>query len=293
MTIPDVQLDQLGVRFGAVDAVTDVTVGIPAGSICGVLGRNGAGKTTLLSTLAAFRRPTSGSVRVGGVDPYENAAVMSDTMFVGATDNFPGCDTIGEVIGLARDLRPRWDDDYATDLRARFDLPTRGSLDSLSLGKRSALAIVEGLASRAPLTIFDEPHLGLDAPTRYAFYDELLADYMRRPRTILLSSHLIDEVASLLEWVMILDQGRMTSFRRADELRSEGCSITGPTDAVRAFTAPLRILESRTLGRTTSVSVLADAGSLDRGRLDALGLDVAPISLQDLFVHLTRAEASS
>ena len=289
MTYP-IEVNGLGVRFGDVAAVDDVSLSLRGGSIVGLLGRNGAGKSTLLATIAAFRRPTGGTVRIGGRDPHDDARIMAETCLVRTNGDFDDGLKVKDALDVAASLRPRWDQAFAERLVDRFHLPTTSKAGNLSHGMRSALAVCVGLASRAPVTMFDEPHLGMDAPSRYAFYDELLADYLVHPRTIVLSTHLIDEVADLLEDVVILDRGRVLAHESADELRSRGSHVTGPAEAVEDLIDGLAVLSSRRLGGTRQVALV---GELDPGRLvtaRAAGVDVAPLPLQDLFVHLTSGE---
>jgi ABC-2 type transport system ATP-binding protein len=290
MTFP-IEVTGLQVHFGDVRAVDDVSLTIAGGTVCGLLGRNGAGKSTLLSVLAAFRRPTGGQVRVDGEDPYENPRLMSETCLVRAGGDFEDSMTVRDTLGVAGELRPRWDTAFADDLVERFELPLRSKVRDLSRGKRSALAVTVGLAARAPLTMFDEPHLGMDVPSRYAFYDELLADYMAHPRTIVLSTHLIDEVASLFEDVVILDHGRVLAHAPADEMVARGAELTGSAEAVTALTRDLPVVSSRNLGPTRSVVVVEPLDDARRAEAAAAGVDVAPLPLQDLFVHLTAQEA--
>jgi ABC-2 type transport system ATP-binding protein len=144
-----------------------------------------------------------------------------------------------------------------------------------------------GLASRSPLTMLDESHVGMDTPTRYAFYDALLNDFMAHPRTIIISTHLIDELSSLLEEVVIIDSGRLVLQEEADVLRSRGTEVTGNASDVDEFTLGLTVLGEKSLGRTKAAMVYGalDGPQLIRAR--QLGLELGPIALQDLFVHLT------
>lgn len=291
MTFP-IEVTGLQVHFGDVRAVDDMTLTIAGGTVCGLLGRNGAGKSTLLATIAAFRRPTGGQVCVDGEDPYENPRVMSETCLVRAGGDFEDAMTVRDALEVAAALRPRWDTAFADDLVERFELPRRTKVRDLSRGKRSALAVTVGLAARAPLTMFDEPHLGMDVHSRYAFYDVLLADYMARPRTIVLSTHLIDEVASLFEDVVIIDRGRLVAHGPTDELTARGAQLTGPADAVHAATIGMRVVSSRQLGPTRSVVVLDPVDSSLLAEAVGAGVEIAPLPLQDLFVHLTSQEAT-
>lgn len=290
MTLP-VEARNLSIHFGDTRAVDDVSFTIAGGTICGLLGRNGAGKSTLLAALGAYRQPTGGTVRVGGVDPYENPHAVADLCLVREGGDFVGSLKVDAALGLAADLRPGFDRAYADHLIERFQLPRRTKVDALSRGMRSALAVSVGLATRGGLTMFDEPHLGMDAAARYAFYDELLADYMAHPRTIIVSTHLIDEVADLLEDVLIIDHGRLLVHEPVAELRGRGAEIIGSAGAVASFTRGMDVVSDRTLGPTRSVTVV-DRLSEDQRRAAAdAGIELGPIHLQDLFVHLTSREA--
>jgi ABC-2 type transport system ATP-binding protein len=138
--------------------------------------------------------------------------------------------------------------------------------------------------------MFDEAYLGLDAPSRYLFYDELLADYAAHPRTIVISSHLIEEVDRLFERVLILDRGRVLLDDDADSVRARGLTVTGPAPAVRSFVASRTVLASRALGPTAEATLVGDLDDDAVRQARTLGLDLGPVPLQDLFVHLTRTE---
>lgn len=282
-----IEVNDLRVRFGDVLALDGLTFSLGAGKIHGLLGRNGSGKTTLLSVLAAFRRPTSGTVRIGGSEPFENAEVVRDICLIRESGDIYAGERISCVVDLTARLRPRWDGEFAARLLDRFELSPRKRVQSLSRGQKSALGCILGLASRAPLSMFDESYLGMDAPSRYAFYEELLADYVAHPRTFVLSTHLIEEVASLFEEVVIIDRGRLVAQEEAEALRSRGARVTGPAEVVDTFVAGLTVLSEQMLGRVKNVTVY---GALDADQVRAAelaGIDLAPVSLQDLFVHLT------
>lgn len=286
MTGLDVSLRGVTVRYGSTVALDGVDLDLRPGIITGLFGRNGSGKTTLASLLAAFRRPTSGEVRVGGEDPWENGRITRATALVRESGDLLVDDTVRANLELAARARPTFSAELAEQLVEVFDLDLGRKPIKLSRGKRSAVGIVLGVASRAPLTILDEVHLGLDAPSRVAFYDALLADYLEHPRTIVLSSHLIDEVDRLIEDVVVLDRGAVLLAQEADELRTTALSVTGPAAAVEAFAAGHRVLARQRLGGTAQVTVHG-AGPDAAARAAAAGLDLGPVPLQDLVVHLT------
>ncbi|MGW6932325.1 ATP-binding cassette domain-containing protein [Lentzea sp. NPDC054927] len=282
-----VDVQGVTVRYGNVTAVDDMSFSLSGNKIYGLLGRNGSGKTSLMSALAGYRK-ASGSVQLDGVPVFENAAAMRRVCIVRHfADAADKSDKVSYVLEYGAAWRDTWDSDYAVELVDLFKIGLRTKVGELSLGQRSALGVVIGLASRSPLTMLDESHLGMDTPTRYAFYDALLNDFMTHPRTIIISTHLIEELASLLEEVVIIDSGRLVLQEEADVLRSRGTEVTGNASDVDEFTAGLTVLSEKSLGRTKAAMVY---GALDDARLvraRQLGLELGPIALQDLFVHLT------
>jgi ABC-2 type transport system ATP-binding protein len=289
--------ENLSVRFAGVPALDRLDLRLAPGKIHGLLGRNGSGKSTLAAVLAGFRRPDEGRVLIEGGDlgtaqePYENAVVTSRVCLIRESGDRPESVSVKQAIGLASALRPYWDAELAGDLLDRFEVPLNKKIQKLSRGKKSALGVVLGLASRAPLTIFDESYLGMDVPSRNLFYDALLADYTEVPRTFVLSTHLVSEVSAMLEEVVILDNGRLVTQSPVDSLRGRGASIVGPAAAVDKFTVGFTVLAEERLGGTKSTTVLGDLDQALLADATAAGLEIGPVGLQDLFVHLTGARS--
>jgi ABC-2 type transport system ATP-binding protein len=282
-----VEVKQLTKSYGEVTAVDGVSFSIEANKIYGLLGRNGAGKTTIMRILTAQEFATSGDVRVFGGHPYENSHVLRQLCFVKDTQKYPRYFRMSDVLEVAPLFFPLWDREYAFALVNAFQLPLKRRMSALSRGMLSAAGIVVGLASRAPLTIFDEPYLGVDAVARQIFYDRLLEDYGEHPRTVILSTHLIDEVSRLLEHVLVLDQGRLILDEEADALRGRAFTVVGPAATVDAFMAGRDVLDRQPFGSLVSATVMSDGAASDRRQAEALGLQLAPVSLQQLIVHLT------
>ena len=184
-------------------------------------------------------------------------------------------------------LRPNWDPAYAGRLLDVFELDRRRRVSALSRGQRSSLGVVLGLAARAPLTILDEVYLGMDAAARTAFYRELLADYVAHPRTIILSTHLIEEVAGLFEQVIVIDRGRLLLHEDTDTFRARGVAVTGPIAAVDAFVAGRTVLSDQSMGGVRQATLYGALDDDEAGRARSAGLTLAPVGVQDLFVHLT------
>ena len=280
-------------RYRDADALTDVSFAVEADAIYGLLGRNGAGKTTLMSILTAQNFATAGRVRVFGEDPYENPRILSRMCFVRESQKYPDDAKPGHAFAAARLFFPNWDADLAADLIAAFQIPVGRTIKKLSRGQLSAVGVVIGLASRAEITFFDEPYLGLDAVARQIFYDRLLQDYALNPRTIILSSHLIDEVANLLERVIVLDGGRIVLDEETDAVRQRATTIVGDAAAVDAFCAGREVLHRETLGRVASVTILGELASEDRRILADARLEVSPVSLQEFIVRSTQRAANA
>ncbi|WP_029430158.1 ABC transporter ATP-binding protein [Blastococcus sp. URHD0036] len=285
MTAPTVALEGVTMQFRGHTALTDVTTSFRAGTITGLLGRNGAGKTTLMQLVTGHRVPTSGSVRVFGEAPFENDAVLARTVFVRESQRYPDHFRVQDAVTAAARLFPDWDADLAADLLTDFDLPRKRPIKKLSRGMTSAVGIVIGLAARAPLTLFDEPYLGLDAVARQLFYDRLLADYAEHPRTIVLSTHLIEEISDLLEHVVLVDRGRVVVDADAETLRSSAVTVSGPSDQVDAATRNYEVLHRQTLAGHSRALVRTVPG------VDVLmdgGVTVEPVPLQQLVVAMSR-----
>lgn len=293
MTGFSVRAQNVSVRYGTVAALTDVSFEIAANQIVGLLGRNGSGKTSLLSTLASLREPHGGSVLVDGENPFENERIMEGVCLIRESGDVLREAKIKANLAYFADTRPTWDADYAAELVDAFGLDRKKKIAAFSRGQRSAFGAVIGLASRAPLTMFDEVYLGLDAPARYTFYDLLLADYVEHPRTIILSSHLISEVERLFADVVILDGGRVLVAEEAEAFRARGATLTGPAAAVDAVAASLKVLAQRSLGATKEITVYGSLNERVLAQAEATGLQVGSLAIQDLFVHLTASEESS
>ncbi|KHF44663.1 ABC transporter ATP-binding protein [Saccharomonospora viridis] len=270
-------------RYGSHAAVSDVSFELHANRIHGLLGRNGAGKSTVMRLLTGQDLPTEGDIEVFGGSPYENADVLRRICFIKESQKYPDVFKARHALKAASLLFPNWDDDFAAELVEEFKLPLNRQVRKLSRGQLSIVGVIIGLAARAPLTLFDEPYLGLDAVARQLFYDRLLADYAEHPRTIVLSTHLIDEVSDLIEHVIVIDSGRILMDDSAENLRSQAITVTGPKQAVEDFAAGYTELHREELGGFLRVTLSGAAP-----RRDVPNLRVEPVSLQQLVVRTTQ-----
>ncbi|GAB3181511.1 ABC transporter ATP-binding protein [Nesterenkonia halophila] len=282
-----IEVDGVTRRYRSTTALDAVSVRFEKDVIHGLLGRNGAGKTTLMSMITAQEWPSSGGVRVFGQHPHENEQVLPRICFVREEQQYIDDARASHAFAAAAMAFPRWDQEFAEQLAADFKVPEKTRIKKMSRGQRSAVGVIIGLASRAEVTFFDEPYMGLDAVARQLFYDRLLADYAEHPRTIVLSSHLIDEIAHLIEHVVLLDEGRVVLDEPVEQLRDRAVTLVGRADAVGELTAGRTVLQHEAMGRTARTTVLGGLDDGERRRAGELDLDLLPVSLQQLVVHLT------
>ncbi|POH74469.1 ABC transporter ATP-binding protein [Arthrobacter glacialis] len=287
MSTSIVQVMDLRRRYRDVQALDGVSLSLERDKIYGLLGRNGAGKTTLMSILTAQGFASSGSVSVFGEHPYENEKVLSRICFIRESQKYPDDFKPVHAFKAAALFYKNWDNALALQLAKEFQLPMKRRIKKLSRGQLSAVGVIIGLASRAELTFFDEPYLGLDAVARQLFYDRLLADYTEFPRTIVLSSHLIDEVANLLEHVIIIDKGRIILDDDAENIRGSAINIAGTSARVESFAAGRSVLHRESIGALLSLTLEGSLTAAERREAQELGLELGPVSLQQLVIRKT------
>lgn len=276
-----VELNGLTKKYGSFHALDSVSAKLEPNKIYGLLGRNGAGKTTLLNILSARIFATSGEAHVFGGSAYENIDVLKQICLIEEKGFYDSSIKVWQVLNLASGLYPEWDNDFADRLLELFELDKRKKYKQLSRGMESSLGLIIGLASRASLTIFDEPSLGLDAVLRERFYDAIIEDYSEHPRTIIISTHLIDEVSRLFEDVIIVDSGKILLHSNATELNEKAFYISGREPAVREAAKNAIVLSEENFGNTLILSVYAKDGI--HANMDA---EIQPMPLQKLFMQL-------
>lgn len=284
---PVIEVKRLNKTYGSETVVKDISFAVEENKIYGLLGRNGAGKTTIMHMLTAQLFPTSGEMKVFGENPYENNRVLSRLCFIKESQKYPDSFRVADVLAVAATLYPDWDQAYAQQLIEDFRLPLKRRMKKLSRGMLSSVGIIVGLASRAPLTIFDEPYLGLDAVARNLFYERLIEDYAEHPRTVILSTHLIDEVSNLLEHVIVIDNGSILINENTDELRDNAYTAVGSAQHVSTYTAGKRVIHHESLGGMMTATIWGKEDRANRREAEGLGIQFAPVTLQQLIVHLT------
>jgi ABC-2 type transport system ATP-binding protein len=266
--------------FGRTPVLHDLTFQVPEHSILGLLGRNGAGKTTIMSIIAGQDRPSSGQVLVGGHTPFEHAPTLNAIRYIRDSQRYPDDYVLRHVLRVGPIFAPHWSHELAAELVDGFALPAKIPVKKYSRGQLSALGIVLGLASRTPYTLLDEPYLGLDVTARRVFYDALLRDYAEHPRTVVLSTHLVQESEALFDRVVILDRGRVVVAGDRDEVVDGLVQLSGTTGAIAELTAGFDVLRTDVVGGLCSA--LVRTGNDLSTAAHRLGVQVSGGSLQDL-----------
>jgi len=274
--------------YGKNEVLHDLDLTIEPGKIYGLIGRNGAGKTTLLGILTAQNTMDRGSVTYGGQSVWENQAVLDQMCFSRELQAtlFSGQNNlkVKHYLKTAAIYYPNWDQAYADKLLSEFKLEPKKKICQLSKGQMSMVTILIALASRAPLTILDEPAAGLDVVMRERFYQLLLEDFSETGRTFIVSTHIIEEAASVFEQVIILDQGRILENRPTEELVDQFRYISGREDVVDAVCNGLEVLSTHQMSRHKTVAVRGDRIKLAEAQ--NADVDVSPMNLQNVFVAL-------
>ena len=217
---PVIQLESLARRFGQKTALDDVTLLLPRGKVYGLVGANGAGKTTIIRHVLGLLRAERGSVRVFGMDPVaEPVAVLSRIGYLSEENDLPAWMRVGELIRYTRAFFPAWDDVYAEELRRAFELDPAARINDLSRGQKARTGLLAALAHRPELLVLDEPSSGLDPIVRRDILGAVLRTTALEGRTVLFSSHLLDEVEEVADHVIMISEGRILLSAQMDEVR--------------------------------------------------------------------------
>ena len=277
--------------YGRQTALDDVSLTLEPGHIYGLIGRNGAGKTTLLSLMSNQNPITEGTAVIDGQRIWENPKALSRLCFSRelnlSAESALSAYTLRAYLRAAETYLPHWDKDLAQKLLELFGLDKKKKLGKLSKGMLSMVTILVAMASKAEFTFLDEPVAGLDVVAREQFYQLLLEEYTETGRTFVLSTHIIEEAADVMEEVIILDKGKILMMENTQELVDRARYVTGLADQVDGATAGLSCHHIEKIGRSKAVTVLLPEGEdLNPG----YDVTVQPVNLQKLFVALCGEE---
>lgn len=281
------EIKNLYKRYGNTKVLTDVNLKLEENKIYGLLGRNGVGKTTLLNIISNQINKDSGEVKLFGEEAFENSKVIEEICIV--KEKGFGIDEIKvkRIFDYAKILYKNWDEEYKKFLVNEFNLNVKKKYNKLSRGNQTLVGLIIGLASRSNLTIFDEPSLGLDAAFRYRFYNLLLKDFEENPRTIIISTHLIDEVTNLFEEVIILKDEKVYIKDEVSNLLGKAYFLNGKVENIMPVVKDKNIIHKEEFGSTIIVGIFDALNDEEKKTLKKNNVDISLIQLQKLFIYLT------
>nr|PMC27918.1 ABC transporter ATP-binding protein [Gardnerella vaginalis] len=277
------KISHLSKKFGRRVILDDVSFTLEPAKIYGLLGRNGAGKSTLLNLISNRIFPTSGSIKLG--DQEVNTDQTLDQVFLIGEDNLYYKQVkINQMFDLADGAYGNFDYQNAEQMLKRFELEGNQKFAKLSTGQKTAAKISLALNVDADYIFLDEPVLGLDVNHREIFYQELIKSYQKRPRTIVLSTHLIDEIQQLVEHVILIDRHQVLEDTDVQDLLDRAYDISGPAKLVDQYTEGLNVLSTTDLGNIRTAHVF---DQLPEDRILPDQVQVGHYDLQHLFIYLT------
>src|SRR5437899_9300861 len=224
---PVIEVTELTRRFDSKTALDSVSLSMPRGAVYGLVGANGAGKTTLIKHILGLLRAERGSVRVFGLDPVaEPVAVLSRIGYLSEENDLPGWMGVDELIRYTSAFYPKWDDAYAEELRRAFALDPAAKIKDLSRGQKARMGMLIALAHRPELLVLDEPSSGLDPIVRRDILGAVIRTIADEGRTVLFSSHLLNEVEEVADHVTMIDHGRVALSAPLDAMKQSHRCVT-------------------------------------------------------------------
>lgn len=282
-----IELKHVSKSFGGVHALSDVSLSFGGGKIYGLLGSNGAGKTTMLNIITNRLYADSGEVLIDGESAPGRDRALGKVYMMAEQNLFPESMKVKAALKITADFLPSFDLELAMELAKKFGLPMNKKVKALSTGYSSIIRIILALSAGTPYVIFDEPVLGLDAQHRDMFYRLLMEHCGGGEQTVIISTHLIQEAAPLIEHAVIIKDGKILRNAPAEELKGAAHTVTGPAGLVDGYIAGRRVLNTTSIGGLKTACVEGEPDA----RVPA-GLEVSPMGLQDYFISLMNEEGA-
>ena len=265
-------------KYGRITAIDDISLNISEQGIYCLLGRNGAGKTTLMKLLAGHMAATKGEIVVDG-KAVSTSCMPENVNFI-ESGSVQFNMKISELIDIAAGLQEDFDRDFALDMTERFELDTNKKFKQLSFGMKTMLTTIITLANTSKVILLDEPTLGFDAIMRDQFNTLLLESYNAHPRILIVSTHLIDEIAKVTERLIIIDKGKILIEAGIDDIDEKAYTLSGSSDLVLSLINGLNCIGKVSAGSITSAHIYGDRISPPDG------VTIERLSLQDFFIHI-------
>ena len=273
-----IELKQVTKQYGQATVLKKITLSIDEPGIYCLLGRNGAGKTTLLKSIAGYQNITDGTIQVDG------KTITTSTLDTGVSyiENFAKHFNlpVRKLLQIASEVNPNYDYDFASEMMERFELDGKKKFNHLSLGMKTMVSTIICLASNKSVVLLDEPVLGFDAIMRVEFYDMLIESFQKHPRIIIVSTHIIEEIAKTIQKLIIIDKGSVRFFDTLQSVETKAFSISGLQKDVEAATQNLNVIGQDTVGGLVTRYIF------DNPPEQTASLEIHPLSLQDFFIQM-------
>lgn len=282
-----IEITNLKKRFYSRNVFEDLNLNIEENKIYCLVGRNGAGKTTLLRCIASQYVKTGGSIKAFGEEIFENKNALSK-IYLCQENGFSADMTGREIFSTAKVFLKYWDEGFKEKLIGKFNVELGKKYGDLSKGMKACLNIIVALASRAPITIFDEAYAGLDPFNREIFYEELLKDYEENPRTIIFSTHYIEEIESLFEGIIFMDKGKIVLNEDGNTIDEKAFYITGKEEELNDILRNLNVVSKEKITSFIRVGIYDDISYEEKIQLQNKGFTLEKMPLQKLFVNLLK-----
>ena len=273
-----IELKQVTKRYGQAAVLKNITLSIDEPGIYCLLGRNGAGKTTLLKSIAGYQNITDGCIKVDGKE------ITTSTLDTGVSyiENFAKHFNlpVRKLLKIASEVNPDYDYDFASEMMERFELDGKKKFSHLSLGMKTMVSTIICLASSKAVILLDEPVLGFDAIMRVEFYGMLTESFKKHPRIIIVSTHIIEEIAKTIEKLIIIDRGSIRFFDTLQSVEAKAFSVSGLQRDVEAATRGLNVIGQSTVGGLVTSYIF------DTPPQESASIEVRALSLQDFFIQM-------
>ena len=273
-----IELKQVTKQYGQAAILKNITLSIDEPGIYCLLGRNGAGKTTLLKSIAGYQNITRGTIEVDD-KLITTSTLDTDVSYIenfAKHFNLP----VRKLLQIASEVNPNYDYDFASEMMERFELDGKKKFNHLSLGMKTMVSTIICLASNKSVVLLDEPVLGFDAIMRVEFYDMLIESFRKHPRIIIVSTHIIEEIAKTIHKLIIIDKGSVRFFGTLQSVETKAFSISGLQKDVEAATQNLNVIGQDTVGGLVTTYIF------DNPPEQTASLEIHPLSLQDFFIQM-------
>ncbi len=265
------------------NALSNVSIVFKENTIYGLLGRNGAGKSTLLNIINNRNFPSSGDILLENNKVTDNEKLLNRIYLMSEDNLFPSSMKVKEMFKVSEDFYGSFDWEFANKLATSFELNKKSTFKKLSTGYRSISKLIVSLCVPCDYIFLDEPVLGLDAAHRNLFYESLIESFEERPRSFIISTHLIEEITNLLENVIILDNGKLIFQKDVEDILQEIHTLSGPREAMSNVVDNLTVIGSEEIGDFINIHVSGELPDIIPNEIQ-----VKPLSLQNYFVQLTK-----